>query len=372
MKKRIIILLLVIILFIVSCNQENFTGNVVDETEIIKVGVLTPLTGPAVIYGENVKRGIDLALEEINANGGIEGRQIKLYYEDTMCDPKKGVSAYEKLRSTVDPDIYIGTVCSSVTLTLGSLFEQSGDVLISAGASNSKISNYESVFRVWPSDALQGNYLGKIVREQFNYDTVAFLYLNDDYGVGLKDSFAEKFSSLGGSVVLEEAIPEGASDVRSQLIKIKSLNPDVVFLPLWSKEIGLVLKTAKELGMNTQFISGEGSHENSVIEIGGKGAEGLIGTVVAVEETSRREEFSKNFLDKYGEDFSILSDAAYDILYVFKYATTDCDDSLKACLGSMEPIALASGTVSFDSNGDLADKTYDLFTVKDGKFVDYN
>jgi branched-chain amino acid transport system substrate-binding protein len=344
--------------------------------EPIKIGVITVLTGSGSEYGIATRKGLDLAVEKINNEGGIKGRKIELIYEDDKCDPKVGVAALQKLISVDKTNIIIGTICSSVTLAMGPIAQEKNLLIISSGASNPKIADYPNIFRTWPSDALQGKFIANFVSDKLKVKKAAVIYINNDYGVGLKDAFEKEFIAKGGEIIGSEAIPEGATDVRTQLIKIKSKTPEVTFLATYAKEMGIILKQAKELGFSTQFIGAEGSKDPSVIEIAKEGSEGLIGTVPSSVSSKVRDEFIKLFKEKYNEEPGITADAAYDIPFLLKAVMEKCSDvydvsCLKQNLLSLQNFEGAIGKITFDKNGDLIGKSYDLFQVENGKFVPY-
>jgi branched-chain amino acid transport system substrate-binding protein len=344
--------------------------------EPIKIGVIQPLTGPGSEYGLATQKGLDLAIEEINGQGGILGKPVKLIYEDSRCDPKTGITAFQKLLSIDKVEkILIGEMCSSVTLALAPIAQEQNLLLISSGSSAPKISDYSNVFRTWPSDALQGEFLAKFASDNLKFNKVAILYINNDYGVGLKNAFKKEFESKRGKVVAEEAVPEGATDVKTQLIKVKNLNPQGVFLATYAKETAQILKQAKELGFSTQFFGGEGAKDPLVIEIAKEGAEGFICTIPGTSSTEKRKHFLEAYKAKYNEEPGITADSAYDIPFVIKVAAEKCGnldvDCLKRELINIKDFEGASGLISFNENGDLVGRNYDLFQVKNGQFMPY-
>lgn len=373
-KKNILgigLIVLVAVLAACSLNSRKITN-----LEPIKIHVIAPLTGPASEYGTATREGLELAVEKINKDGGIKGRSVQLAFEDDKCDPKEGVAALQKLNSVDGANVVIGNVCSSVALAMGPIAQEKNILIISSGASNPRISEYSNVFRTWPSDALQGKFIASFVSDNLKTKKASIIYINNDYGTGLKDAFEKEFTQNGGEVVIAEAIPESATDVKTQLMKIKANNPEVTFLATFAKEMGIILKQAKELGISTQFIGGEGSKDASVIEVGGKGAEGLIGTIPATDSSQIRDEFIKSFKEKYNKEPGITADSAYDIPFLLKETMSKCADitdvnCLKKNLLSLKDFAGVIGKISFDENGDLVGKSYDLIQVKNGEFMPY-
>lgn len=220
------------------------------------------------------------------------------------------------------------------------------------------------------------NFWQILFKSILNLSKVGIIYINNDYGGGLKDAFQKEFEKKGGKVVITEAIPEAASDVKTQLIKIKSKNPEGVFLATFAKEMGLILKQAKELDVSPRFFGGEGTKDLSVIEIGGEGSEGLIGTIPATVSGEERNFFLDRFQEVYGQEPGITADAAYDIPFLLKQAIEECAsfsdvDCLKSKLLEIKEFEGASGKIEFDVNGDVVGKSYDLIQIKNGQFIPY-
>jgi len=366
--KKIALVLIILAFFLAGCVQEQ-----PQEQGVIKIGVIAPLTGPAAEYGVATQKALLLAEKQVNDAGGINGKRIELFFEDDECEPAKAITAFNKLAKVDGIRIIAGTVCSSVTLALAPLAEENSVLLISSGSSNPRISCAgDYIFRTWPSDALQGKFLAQFVEENFQGKSVAIIYMNNDYGAGLKGAFEENFS---GKIVSAESFEQGATDFRAQLAKTAEAKPDIIFLASYAKEIGRILKQSEELGINAQFIGGEGTKDQSVLDAAGNAAEGIIGTIPHAENSAAREKFISDFNKEYGTEPGITADAAYDIIGLLKVAigkcgSADSTECLKNALYAIKNYDGASGKISFDGKGDVQ-KTYDLITVKQGQFVPY-
>ena len=211
-----------------------------------------------------------------NNESSLSHNFVKTIYEDSKGDVKTGVGAMQKLVDVDKVPVVMGAVYSSITLACAPIANESHTVLISTISSNFKIADAgDYVFRIWPSDALQGV---KLARLAFNlgYRKAAVIYIQTDYGVGLNMSFGQEFEELGGKVVFSEPVLLGSTDMRTQLTKVKELSPDIVFSPIHPKEGGLLLKQARQLGLQQQFFMGDGFNEPSGVKIAGSAAEGII------------------------------------------------------------------------------------------------
>lgn len=184
------------------------------EPEVIKIGAIFPLTGDNAQWGILPYEGAKLAIEEINKEGGLKGKKLVLVAEDSRCEPKEGVSAFQKLLAQ-NIKIVIGGVCISVTLAAAPIAEKNKILLISPASTNPKI--FESgdfIFRVIPSDALRGKVSAKYLFGK-GIKKVALLYINNEGGVGNKNVFAKRFTDLGGRILVEGSYEQGATDMRT-------------------------------------------------------------------------------------------------------------------------------------------------------------
>lgn len=234
------------LLAFVSCSSQP---------ETYKVGYIAPFTGDGAHYGETVKSGADLAVEDINAAGGINGKKMQLLYEDDQLQPNLGLNALNKLIDKDKCPIIIGAFSSGVTLAIAPVAEKRQVVLLSPTATNDKIKDAgDYIFRVCPSDAVQGAVHARLAHDRLKAKRVAILFENSGYGFGLYQMFKQTFQSLGGTIVAEEGFEEGATDLRTQLTKIRQANPDLVFLPSHYPTGAQALRQAKELNIKVTFM----------------------------------------------------------------------------------------------------------------------
>ncbi|MCD6099653.1 MAG: ABC transporter substrate-binding protein, partial [Candidatus Marinimicrobia bacterium] len=184
--------------------------------EVIKIGAILPLTGGAGKYGEDAKLGIELAVEENNAKGGIKGKLIKVIFEDDQSNPQQTVSAFRKLITVHGVPVIIGAMTSSSALAVAPIAEQNRVVLISPSASAPVLSDAgDFVFRNELSDAYGGVVQAELTWKKLRIKKVAIIYINNDYGVGVKDAFEKTFKKLGGEIVDSESFEPDAQDFRT-------------------------------------------------------------------------------------------------------------------------------------------------------------
>ncbi len=361
-----IVVILIILILVFSGQNKN--------KETIKIGFLGPLTGDAALYGLNAQKGAQLAIDEINSNGGVDGKKIELISEDSKCNSSLGVSAFNKLISADKIDYLLGDMCSSVTLAVSSMAEENKIVVMSPGSTNYQISNSgDYIFRTVPSDALQGKKGAEIAYEN-NYRKAAIFYIGDnDYGEGLKKVFNERFTELGGEVVFSESHLSGDTDFKTQLIKIKSKNPDVLYLPTQTQEAGLIIKQAQELNLNIPIIGTETMQNVQFLNLTNDSSEKVTFTSFSEFDGESATKFLESYKEKYNvEEKDIYSDYSYDAVYAIVNSMKKCNritpECVKTNLYSVYFMG-STGPVSFDKNGDVEGKDFTVFKVEDGKFI---
>ncbi len=363
--RTFIVLVISLIITLIGCGKR--------EEERIKIGAILPLTGEGAIYGERTKRGMDLALEEINREGGIGGKKLEIIYEDDRLEPKDGVNAIQKLATVDKVPIVIGPVSSGVVLAVAPIANRTKTVVLSTYASNYKITEAgDYIFRIYPSDAFQGVLDAKLAHKM-GFRKAAILYVNSDYGVGLRNVFSRTFQELGGRIVAEEAFEAGKTDFRAQLAKIKAARPDVVFMPGNAKEMATILLQAKQLHLDKQFIATDSFLADTIIGIAGDAAEGVVFTTLAENKDENYQKFAKAFRERYNADGGLLESLGYDavklVAEVIKGGATT-GEQIKDALYRIRDFPGAAGKITFDANGDVA-KEFTVMKVSNRRFVNF-
>lgn len=351
----------------VSCKSPS-------QASVVKIGLMGPLTGDAAVYGVNPKKGAELAIDEINANGGVNGKKLELIAEDSKCDPKEAVNAINKLVNVNEVKFIIGGMCSSETLAAAPIAEQNQVIMVSPVSTNYKVSQAgDYIFRTVPSDALQGKKAAQVAASR-GFRKAAVFYVNtNDYGPGLEMVFKEEFTELGGEVIISEGHAVGAPDFRTELAKIKSAKPDVLFLASQMPAISLVIRQAKELGIECPIIGTETMQDEKFVEATGNASEGILFTSFAEYDGPEAVAFMAKYQQKYGEEKGIYSNYAYDALQALAKAMASCENPLDSVCVKAElyqsDFTGATGGVRFDANGDPQGKGFAVFKIEDGKFV---
>ncbi|MEX0430992.1 ABC transporter substrate-binding protein [Spiribacter insolitus] len=368
----------------------------------LRIGALLPLTGDLQAYGESSRNGIELAASEINAEGGVMGQEVVIEIADTQTEPQAGVDAAQRLVSVQNVSAIVGALSSGVTIPVASSVTSVEGVPQISGASTSPVmttlEDDDFLFRTTPSDAFQGTALASIAADE-GVDSVAILYINNDYGEGLADAFTEAFESAGGSVVGRTGYEPGMASYRGELSQVSDGESPLLLIG-YPENGQTILRQALEGGYFSQFMFTDGMKSPQIVEnLGAQFLNGSFGTVPeARDDTDAAQHFRSAYEASYGELPPVpYIDTAYDAVYTIALAalvanSTDpvaIRDHLRAVndpegmvvgpgqfdvavelVNAGEPINYqgASGSVDYDANGDVAG-TFGHWVIEDGEYV---
>ena len=366
----IIIILVVALAIVLVVTQTK------KEPEEIKIGVLMPLTGTQAKYGESIKQGIDLAVKEANAIGGIERKLIKLTYEDYQGSPEKAVSGIQKLISIDHVKAIIGAFGSSATLAVSPIAEKNRVVLLSPSSSSPKITNAgDFIFR----NEISEDYGAKQSAELYykaGFTKIGILYINNDYGIGVKDITIQIYDLLKGTITDVESFDEDTTDFRTQLLKIEKSNPKAILI-IGYKEMIQILKQIKELGIKQQLLSTPMFEDPEIIANVGDLANGVIYTYYGTYSPESKQDVVRRFVVQFKNEYRIepsyYAALAYDAAKILIQAITKSGydaTKIKNVLYQMQNFPGVSGSTSFDKNGDVI-KPVILKSVRNKKFEIY-
>lgn len=309
---------LVLSLSVTGCAKKE-EGGKTEEPEVIKVGVVTPLTGDVATFGQSTKKAAEMAVEEINGKGGVLGKKIELVIEDDRNDPKETANVVRKLIDQDKVIAIIGSLTSKCSLAGMPIANSKKIPMISNSSTNPKVTQTGPyAFRVCFIDDFQGEVMAKFAYEDLGAKKAAVLYdIGNDYTKGLAEFFIAKFKELGGEVVAVETYQQADNDFNAQLTSIKGKNPDVIFLPDYYQKVSLIAKQARGLGITAQFLGGDGWDSPELVKLGGDAVEGgYFSNHYSQEDPDpKTQEFIKKFEEKYGEKPDALAALAYDAVY---------------------------------------------------------
>jgi branched-chain amino acid transport system substrate-binding protein len=337
--------------------------------EPIKIGAILPLTGTESRQAELIRNGMTMAQEEINKNGGINGRRLEIIIEDNKGEAKEAVSNYNFLKNVHNVPVIL-TIGSPTALALSPLVNQDKILLFAIAATPAYKSADDYTFRINSDATKEGEQMAQLVYEKLGIKELAVVYMNNDYGVGTKNAFLRPYTNKGGKVLIEEAFNPGTSDFRTILLKIKQTKPKALYIASWGKEAGIIAKQAKEIGLDVQFLCGQACQNLDLIKEGGKAVENLIYPYAFLNTETK---FYKDYLAKYGEPPTQIAERPYDIVRMFAAVVKECGDINRECLLKKFYETEFQGTsskIKFDRFGDVIEELV-LYTVKDGKFVLY-
>lgn len=367
MKLKNLLLYSLIIFFIASCGKQ--------EEDIIKIGAILELSGDGAELGKDAKRGIELATERINHNGGISGKKVKFIYEDNQSNTVNAVNAINKLITVDKVQAIVGALFSSATLAMAPIAERNHVILFSPGSSNPKLTYAgEYIFRNYPSDNYEGTLSANYLHSK-NITKIPILYVNNDYGSGLRDVFSDKFEELGGHILLKEGYKQGNTDFRTILAKIHELEVSSIYMPGYFNEVGYAMKQAKELGFNFIFFSNIGVADPKIFEIGGDAVNGLMFTAPKLDLSNadpQIAEFVKAFLNKYKQKPGFPAAYAYDTAKMLFWAMKNYgfgSEKIKEGLYHINNFKGVTGSTSIDRNGDVK-KDFIIKVIRNDKFED--
>lgn len=327
-----IVVVLVVIIGLVQANKKDSsqttgsggTTTKVESSGPIKVGVILPLTGDAAAYGEPMRNALTLAADDVNKNGGVGGKDIVLIYEDGKCSGKDAASAASKLVSIDKVQVIIGGFCSSESLAALPVVETAKVALFSGGSSSPDLTGKSRFFfRDYPSDASQGKVLAELAWKR-GLKKVAFIQEQLDYPLGIYKAFSTRFLELGGALVKEE-FPSNATDFRSALTKLRSQNPDALFIDTQTGAgAERILKQLTDLQWKPQlFLTDATAADTKTMEANKVQLEGAIAAEFGTDPTSPQfMHLADSYKAKYGAEmpYASYTQTVYDAVFIVRDA----------------------------------------------------
>ena len=345
------------VLLVLGCGTKKSTE--------IPVGFIGPMTGDAANYGKLSLQAVQIALDEVNAEGGIGGLPVKLYVEDDEGKPEKANAAFEKLYGVNRIYGFVGPMFSSCALAIAPKAQAAKVVMISQSATHKDVTaKGDFIFRNVLSDQLQAEVFGRYVAEVLKIKTVAILYIKNDYSQGLAMDFKRVYEQSGGKVVAEETGVQGDKDFKTQLTKIKEANPEALYIPNYVAEMAQILEQAKQLGLKVKILSADGFSNPEIFALAKDLADGVIFSNSADEASVKnplRENFIKVYREKYGEDPDAFALNAYDAFKVLVLALKNAyqegngtidRNKVRDFLLNLQNYAGVSGKITFLPLGD--------------------
>lgn len=335
--------------------------------EVVKIGVVLPLTGGAADYGQTAQKAAELAAEKLNQQNDFD---IKIIFEDSQFEPQKAADAAQKLVN-IDGVKYVVGYSSPETLAMCPITNANKVVLLTTGSTpdiSTKCAGY--TFRNYPSDINQGKALAERLRDG-GYQSAAVFYVNTDYGVGLEKEFVKDFQ---GKIVAMESHNLKDVDFRTQLSKIKATNPDVVVLISYTTEGALILRQKAELGLKQPFFASETMKDETLVsKVGGTVLKNFYAIFVSQYSGREAKDYKNFYKQKFGQDPGIFSDYVFDNVVTMANALKRCADKNDSVCVRSQITQLdfegATGEIKFNENSEIVEKAYSLYKIENNAFV---
>lgn len=366
------LLIVITFIFLLSCAAKEES-----KKRLFKIGVVLPLTGDAAQYGIDMRRGAQLAVDEYNSSN--PDIPIHMIVEDSQGLPRVGLTVTKNIIENEKVSAVISAL-SGVILASIPTIEENHVVMINAPANSPKlrgISKY--LINLMVLSDQEGKYLANIAYKNLNRHSAVIIYTNNDSGVGFNESIKRNYISNGGNLIASFGQDQNKIDYRVILLKIKKINPDIIFLATYYKEAAVILRQAKELGIDIQFLTYSAIESPEFLKIAGEAANGVIYSQPGYNDLSLNSEvvkFKKMYRNKYNEDPDIWSAQFYDAMNIITKSISILGDTainsekLRKFILNTNYGNGVTGPINFDDKGELK-REFTLKCVSNNKFKNY-
>lgn len=325
-KRGLLLLAGALSLTVAACERRPATGGATAGTGEIVIGMYGSLTGDGASFGQSSREGTEMAVEELNAAGGLlGGRMLKLLVEDDQSKPEEAASAVTKLITQDKAVVILGEVASRRSLAAAPIAQRYSVPMITPSSTNERVTEVgDYIFRVCFIDPFQGEVLAKFAASDLKAKKAAVLKdIQQDYSVGLTDSITRSFTALGGQVMDPVSYSSGDGDFRAVLTQIRNQKPDVIFVTGYYPEAAIIARQARELGMNMPLLGGDGWVGDALKN----GREALNNTYISNHYSGDNpdpvvQNFVKGYRAKFSREPDAIAALAYDAVKVMADAMT--------------------------------------------------
>jgi branched-chain amino acid transport system substrate-binding protein len=323
----------------VACKKKDdgagSSGGKADASEIV-IGHYASMTGGTAHFGQDTDKAARLAVEQLNAAGGVVGKKLRIVTLDTRGDGAEAANAVTRLIDVEKATAILGEVASSLSLQGGPIAQRRKIPMVSPSSTNPKVTQIgDYIFRVCFIDPFQGKVMATFARQSLKLDKVAILKdVKNDYSIGLADAFQKAFTAGGGTIAAEQSYAAGDTDFSAQLTAIKSSGAQAIWVPGYYAEVGAIARTAARLGLKVPLLGGDGWDAPQLFSIGGEALNGsYFSNHFAPDQASpKAQKFVADFKAKYGQEPTGLGALGYDGIMVIA-------DAIKRA-GKAEPAAI--------------------------------
>ncbi len=346
------------------------------KAQSLNVATAGPMTGEYAAFGDQMKHGAQRAVLDINAKGGVLGKNLALSIGDDACDPKQAVAVANDFVSK--GIIFVaGHFCSGSSIPASSVYHEEGILQMTPASTNPKFTEdpaaagWGTVFRTCVRDDQQGSFAGPWIAQHFKGKNVAVIDDKTTYGKGLADLTRTAMNAAGMKEVLDDEITAGDKDYSALVSKLKAANVDVIYFGGYHPEAALIVKQSREQGLNAQLLSGDSLNTQEFATLAGAAADGVMFTNAA---EARNLPSAKDVVDEFRKDgfepegYTLSTYAAIQVWAqaVAKAGTTDAKKVADALRSQSWDTVI--GKLGFDAKGDLTSSTYVWYVFKGGKY----
>lgn len=346
------------------------------DDSVIRIGEYDALTGDTATFGQTTHEGIVLAVEEINAAGGIKGKRVDLVTEDDEGKPEQAALVAEKLLTRDQVHALIGEVASSNSLAVAPIAQRYEIPMISPSSTNPKVTQQgDYIFRVCFIDPFQGKVAAKFAFNSLKARTAAILRdEKSDYSLGLADVFAHEFAAAGGTIVADKAYMGGDVDFKAQLTSLRDAKPDLIYVPGYYGEVGLIARQARSIGLKQPLLGGDGWESEELYKIGGAALENCYFTNHCAPDSPDKvvRDFVSKYETRWKHEPGALAMLGYDAVKVLADAIGRSADlrghSIRDALAATKNFPGVTGLISMDADRNAV-KSAVILQIKGGRAV---
>ncbi|MBZ0136525.1 MAG: ABC transporter substrate-binding protein [Planctomycetes bacterium] len=352
--------------------NEAGSGGVTEDS--VKLGLFVSTTGAIADFGLATKNGADIAVSEINAAGGINGKQVELVFYDIASKPEEAKSAATKLATQDKVLVGMGAVASSLSLTAAPTFQTNGVPMVSPSSTFPPVTEKgDLIFRICFTDEFAGAALAQFAFEDLGKRKAAIIMNQDDpYSTGLANYFKARFEQLGGKVETTEKFANNTSDFNTQVDNVKSATPDIVFAPVYYNDITLIGQQLRGKGVTVPILGSDGWESPTLLKNAAKDLEGCyFGNHYSQNDPDEMVQgFIKTYADKHGDKPSSLAALGYDVVYFVKNAVDKAGTFDRAkvagAMRNTKDLKGVTGTYTIDNKRN-ASKPITMLKITGGK-----
>lgn len=360
-------------LCVIGCKQRGGAGGGASDTGDIVIGHYASLTGNTAHFGQDTDKAIRLAVDELDATGGVKGRRLKVVTLDDRGDSAEAANAVTRLIDVEKATALLGEVASSLSLSGGRVAQRRRIPMVSPSSTNPRVTEVgDYIFRVCFLDPFQGWVMAKFSRENLKIAKAAIIKdVRNDYSIGLADAFKKAFTQMGGNIVAEQSYSAGDTDFSAQVTAVRAENPDAIYVPGYYAEVGAIAQTARRLGVKVPLMGGDGWDAPDLYKIGGDALNGCYFSNHFAPDvaTPKAKKFVADFTAKYGQPPTGLGALGYDAAMVLadamKRAPRLDSQSIRDALAQTKNYEGVTGIITIDEHRD-AKKSAVVLEIENG------